>query len=537
MGEGRSPAGVLVAGEEVMKNLPVGIQTFEKLISENYLYVDKTEYIYRLIKQSECYFLSRPRRFGKSLLVSTLKALFEGKRELFKGLWIYGADYDWHSCPVITFNLSSLPNTTERALATNLILAIEKNAREHHLQIPDKFLQSPSAALDYLVTEVARTHEGKVVILVDEYDHPILGNLPDGVELKAIQKLLQNFYATIKSLDEYLRFVFITGVSKFSQTSIFSGLNNLKDVSDRKEYASLLGYTQQELENCFGDRISRFADEKQTNMVHILGELKRWYNGYRFTENPQLVYNPFSILNSLDDFVFKNYWFQSGTPTFLVKLLLSNNYAVQEIDAVEIDKNDLGVMDVELPRLVPLLFQTGYLTIKKYDNETELMTLGYPNYEVEDSFTKFFMQYLTHRSTAQVRRDVEPLLNNLQDGDVDKFCSELTTVFANIPHTIHLKYEKYYQSLFYLLLHLMGAEINAEVATNTGRIDAVIKTTERIFVIEFKLGVFADQALDQIIEKKYYEKYLQDSRKIVLLGIAFDTHKKNIGECKSFVLS
>jgi hypothetical protein len=516
-----------------MKKLPIGVQTFEKLIRENYLYVDKTEHIYQLVTRGECYFLARPRRFGKSLLVSTLKALFEAKRELFVGLWIDSSDYAWDQYAVLDFNFSKIAHSTPGELNKTLLGRISELARLHDIPID---LEFPVLALNELVFALSRMGK-KVVFLIDEYDYPLLTHLTRPQHRSEIQGIMRSFYAAIKGLDEYARFVFLTGVSKFSQTSVFSGMNNLEDISFSTPHACMLGYTHSELEQYFSEYVAVFAGHKNCSTRQLVEKLTEWYDGYCFARGAERVYNPFSVLSSMKAQEFRNFWFKTGTPTFLADLLVASDYAVQEIDGVQVEEGELETMDLEFPRLIPLLFQTGYLTIKGSGETTDLLTLGYPNHEVADSFTKFLVQYLTHRSPVQVKRDVGVLLSDLQDNDIDAFCTRLKIVFANIPHTIHLKYEKYYQSLFYLLLHVMGAEIDAEVATNSGRIDAVVKMANRIVIIEFKLGAFADKALDQIIEKKYYEKHLADAREILLLGIAFDTKLNNVGECRSLVLA
>lgn len=515
-----------------MKKLPIGIQTFDKLINGNYLYVDKTEQIYHLVTQGQCYFLARPRRFGKSLLVSTLKALFEGRRELFAGLWIDSSDYDWETHVVLDFNFSTVAHKTPQELEEALTARVDALALLAGIPIKSRIA---TIALNELVLAVSRIGK-KVVFLIDEYDYPLLSHLLNQEHRSAIQEIMRSFYTTIKGLDEYTQFVFLTGVSKFSQTSVFSGLNNLRDITYRSEYVDLLGYTQQELKTCFTDRLTIFAHIKQVTVEQIFADLKQWYDGYRFTEDEQYVYNPFSILCCLDEYKFKNFWFRTGTPTFLFNLLTSNKYAIEQTDGAVLNSRDLDSMELERPRLIPLLFQTGYLTIQTYDQTTEQLRMTYPNKEVKSAFLSFFAAYLTNQDSGVVENQKDELLALLNAHNIHGFCSLLKIIFANIPHTIQLQHEKYYQSLFYVFMMLMGAKIQVEVATNIGRIDAVIETPERIFVIEFKLGMFANAALDQIIERKYYEKYLTNTREIMLLGISFDTQAKNISECQTAVV-
>jgi len=387
-----------------MKNLPIGIQAFEKAIHGNCLYVDKTKTIYLIATQGHWYFLSRPRRFGKSLLISTLEALFKNKRELFAGLWVDSSDYHWASYPVITIDFSGMQHTSEALLTQKLILAIKKNAKEYAIRIPQEFLNTPGSALDYLVTELART-QGPVVILVDEYDHPILGNLPNGSELGAIHKLLQSFYATIKSLDQYLHFVFITGVSKFAKTSIFSGMNNLEDLTFRPETAALLGYTSSELVTYFAPYLGLIATTQNTTQEQLLEKLTHWYDGYDFSGRAERVFNPFSILLFCKTKEFLAHWFETGTPTFLMRIIEEKKQLPQDFESLEIGDSDLfASYGPDQFDLVPLLVQTGYLTIKSYDAPAHIFTLSFPNQEVRIALSQNIAKYVSSLQTKDYNR-------------------------------------------------------------------------------------------------------------------------------------
>lgn len=510
-----------------MKKLPIGIQTFEKIIEENMLYVDKTEYIYNFVTTGETYFLSRPRRFGKSLLISTFKSLFEGRRDLFKDLWIDGSDYDWRPHPVIAISFARIAFHNPEVLRENLIDVLNDHAHAYGCTIGNSKL--PGRVLSELVVQLARQH-GKVVILIDEYDYAILKHLTNSPHLHEIHQTLQGFYATIKDLDAHLRFVFITGVSKFSRTSIFSGMNNLKDLTMNTSAATLLGYTHEELISNFDGYITAMADQQKMTFDETVQKLTDWYDGYRFTEEQTYVYNPFSILLCLDEKKIKNYWFETGTPTFLAKLILAKKYAVQDIKATQANAEALGSMDVDDIKLLPLMQQTGYLTLSNYDPETKMFTLDYPNREVELSFMFYLFSYFA-KATGDGYLYALNLSRAFKNGDIAELCKQLKILFADIPYTIQLPYEKFYQSIFYMICKLMGVYIQVEVATNAGRIDAVVFTNKNIYIVEFKIDTVADEALDQIFTKRYYEKYLNDGREIIPLGITFDMKTKNVREC------
>ena len=382
-----------------MKKLPIGIQTFEKLINDDHLYVDKTKLIYQLIQTATVYFLSRPRRFGKSLLLSTLEAIFKGKKELFKGLWIYDQPFDWQEYPVIRIDFSKKHIGTCAELKEFIINELQDIAKHYNIALVREYYDDIFAELIKKLTET-----GKVVVLVDEYDKPILGHITDIKTAKKIQETLKGFYAVLKASDEYLKFVFLTGVSKFSKVGVFSGLNNLNDITMNENYAELLGYTQQELEHYFVEEISILKDKEGLSSAEILTKIQLWYNGYRFSQAPTSVYNPFSTLLLFNNMSFKNYWFESGTPTFLLNLIKAQQYDIRNLSAFEADESVFTSYELDHLGVEALLYQTGYLTIKKffaYSTEDKLYTLDYPNFEVEDSFLK----HLTD-SFGSVRKEI-----------------------------------------------------------------------------------------------------------------------------------
>ena len=503
-----------------MKILPIGIQTFSDMILNDYLYVDKTEKIFNLVKNPKgVYFFARPRRFGKSLLISTLNEIFEGEKELFKGLWIYKSDYVWEKYPVVRIDFSK-KKAENRDDLKGFILYQLKNIAEKYgvLLARNKY----DEAFDELLSKLSPIN--KVVILIDEYDKPIIDNIENKKLAVELREILKGFYTIIKACDEHIRFVFLTGVSKFSKAGVFSGLNNLKDISMDVKYSSLLGITKEEMEISFKNHIDHFAETEKINRAELIKKITHWYNGFCFSETCEKVFNPFSMLLLFDNLRFRNYWFESGTPSFLIKLIKEKNFDIKKIENLEIREEELSTCEIEDLSLVPLLFQTGYLTIKGYDNEFMTYMLGYPNYEVENSF-----QYALLRSYSYTETNgyLVSLIRALRNDDFEEFFDTLSIFFANIPYDLQINKEKYYQTVFYLIFSLIGLKIDAEVKTNKGRIDAVIIDKD-IYVFEFKLSGDKDKALTQIKEKKYFEKYQGTGKDIYLFGVEFTD--KNVGE-------
>ncbi|NQY74417.1 MAG: ATP-binding protein [Candidatus Margulisbacteria bacterium] len=518
------------------RGLPIGIQTFEGMIRGNYTYVDKTEYLYKLANvqsndpkaQGGRYFLSRPRRFGKSLLISTLEAIFKGRKELFKGLWIEKSDYNWNPYPVIKLDLSLPSSSDPEALRSGLCKRVKEAAQE--LQVSLDLNQSPHELLGDLIQSAASTGE-KVVVLIDEYDKPIIDQLKNTEVAKQNREILKDFYGVLKSQDEHIRLVFLTGVSKFSKVSIFSGLNNLNDITMDSKYATLLGYTQEELEHYFEGWISELGESIKMDKQTTLKEIKKWYNGYQFSKADDAVYNPFSTLLLFDKKDFLSHWFETGTPTFLIDLLKQQQYGVPDIENAGIDESAFSSYEIDDLQVLPLLYQTGYLTIKSYDTESSLYKLGYPNHEVKAAFSRSLLENFSKLHKGLTNSYIWQLIQALRADDLDGFFKIMKVFFANVPYDLKAGEEKYFQSIFYLILLLMGIKIDVEVHTNDGRIDGVIETKDRLYIIEFKLNAPATDGLDQIKEKKYYEKYLmRKDKSITLIGVSFDSKTRTIKE-------
>ncbi|MDM8519163.1 ATP-binding protein [Anaerolineales bacterium HSG6] len=510
-----------------MKELPIGVYTFENLITGNMLYIDKTEYIYNLVKPAQgVYFLSRPRRFGKSLLVSTLASLFAGRRDLFEGLWITEqTDYEFEPYAVLQFDFSKIKIKTAHQLEQYLREQVEQLAQEFGVTLN---YSNYSSRFAELIEKIGQTQ--KVVILIDEYDKPLLDNF-DNPEQDEMKETMKGFYGVIKGSDAYLRFVLLTGVTKFARVSIFSDLNNLDDLTMDRAYAEMLGITQAELEDYFADRIDQLARVKQISRDTLLERIKIWYDGYRFTTKESYVYNPFSTLLLFKKQEFFPHWFVTGTPTFLIKLIQRGRISFHKLyEDVKVSERNFATYRLDKLKPLPLLLQTGYLTIKDvHGNDfNRRYSLNYPNFEVKHAF---LFSVLDEFSNLEVSGEgyLYELIDCLREGDLEGMFEYLNVFFATVPYDLHIKNEKYYQTIFYSVFQLIGLQIEAEVKTNKGRIDAVVETTDSIYIFEFKLFGTAEEALTQIKEKNYAQKYLKHGKQILLVGVEFDQQKKNIG--------
>ena len=503
-----------------MKNLPIGIQTFRDIIQNDYLYVDKTEKIFDLVKNPKgVYFLSRPRRFGKSLLISTLNEIFEGEKELFKGLWIYKSDYNWEKYPVVRIDFSKEKAENKDDLKGFIIYQLKNIADKYGILLTrDKYYE----AFDELLIKLSQIN--KVVILIDEYDKPIIDNIENKELAVELREILKGFYTIIKACDEYIRFVFLTGVSKFSKAGVFSGLNNLQDISMGMKHSSLLGITREEMVDNFKDHADQFAESEGVSKPELIKNITYWYNGFCFSRNCEKVFNPFSMLLLFDNARFSNYWFESATPSFLIKLMKEKNFDIKRLKEMEVREESFGAYELENLAVLPLLFQTGYLTIKNYDKDFMTYILGYPNFEVENSF-----QYSLLNSYSGIHVDgyLIDLIRALRNDDFELFFDTLRIFFANIPYDLQISKEKYYQTIFYLIFSLIGLKVEAEIKTNKGRIDAVIIDKD-VYIFEFKFNGDKDNALRQIKEKGYFEKYQGAEKEIYLFGVEFND--RNIGD-------
>ncbi len=504
--------------------LTTSVYTFSKIIEQDFLYVDKTKYIFDLIEpQTGQYFLARPRRFGKSLTLSTLKSFFLGEKELFKGLYIYNKQIEWKKYPIIHLSLNKMRAKTADELEENLCLAIDDIAEDNGIIINRK---RSYQKFEKLIKEYHKID--KVVILIDEYDKPLLDNVNNISERVKIKNTLKDFYSTIKGNEDLLRFVFITGVSKFSKVSIFSELNNLDDLTMKTSFGTALGFTQEEVNNKYGYLIKKIAEKQNIDYRNLLEKLRINYNGYRFSKKSEKVYNPVSLTKFVQNGEIEHYWFETGTPTFLLELMKENNYDVRKLEELKLHSAAFSTYEIENLRVEPLLFQTGYLTIKDYNEKGGIYTLSYPNQEVKSAFLAYISDYYTPVAKEYTPNYIFELQEAVEKNDIDEFMKLLNVFYANIEYDLHIKHEKYYQTIFYVVFALIGLRINTEVKTNQGRADVVIQTDTHIYIFEFKLFDTAKNAMKQIDSKKYYEKYLLEKKEIVLIGVGFDIENRNI---------
>ena len=514
-----------------MKKLPLGITTFADIRDKNanFLYVDKTAFVSQLIDAGKYYFLSRPRRFGKSLFVDTLSDLFQAKKTLFQGLAIYDK-WDWDvPYPVIHIEFNTGDFRSKESIEKRILNVLKENQVKLAVECEDK--TDMSACFSELIARTHKKYQEKVVILIDEYDKPILDNLTDKAMALTARDILKTFYGVIKSNDRYLKFVFITGVSKFSKMNLFSGLNNLTDITIRPKYAAICGYTQRDIKTTFRERLNGVDLEK----------LKQWYNGYNYLGGEQnQVYNPYDILLFIDnDCEYKDYWWETGNPSFLIKKLSEQQYYIPNLENIVVSDKTLNAFDIEYIDLVALLWQTGYLTfankIQNFD-DTFNYQLKVPNREIQKSLNQLFINYLTNQP-ANTLINQQKIYHDIST-DLDQLKFTLTGLFASIPYhnyanNIIAHYEGYYASVVFTYLMSLGFPCIAEDVTQIGRIDLTLKLPKRIVIIEFKVDQ-ENKALAQIKQKKYYEKYRPEADRegldIYIVGICFGSHDKNITE-------
>lgn len=515
--------------KETFRRYPIGIQNFGELRNNNYVYVDKTGLIYRLTHTNKVYFLSRPRRFGKSLLVSTLEAYFLGKKELFKGLAMESLEKEWNTYPVLHVDFSgSKYNSVD-----NLKAAINKQLllweRVYGREEGDTTF---SLRFESVIHRAYEQTGQQVVVLIDEYDSPMLDSNNDYETQKEIRNIMRDFFSPLKKSDPYLRFVFLTGISKFSQMSIFSELNNLQNISMRDDYSAICGITEQELRAQLQIDIEQMAQANNESYEEACVHLKQQYDGYHFSENCEDIYNPFSLFNAFAQKKYANFWFSTGTPTFLIDILQECDFDIRELDGTTATAEQFDAPSDRITDPLPVLYQSGYLTIKGYDPDFQIYTLTYPNKEVGKGFIESLMPAYVHLPARENTFYVVSFIKDLRVGKLDECLERLKSFFASIPNKLDNKKEKHYQTIFYLFFRLMGQYIDVEVDTSVGRADAVVKLADTIYVFEFKVDGTPEEALAQINSKGYAIAYEAGNRKIIKVGVNFDSATRTIGTWK-----
>ena len=506
------------------KIYPIGIQNFESLRKDGYFYIDKTALIYQLVKTGRYYFLSRPRRFGKSLLLSTLEAYFQGKKELFEGLAMEKLEKDWIKYPILHLDLNigkyDAPDSLDKIL-NEALLGWEAlyGSREGESTLALRFKG--------VVDRACKLTGQRVVILVDEYDKPLLQAIGNEALQTEYRNTLKPFYGVLKTMDGSIKFGMLTGVTKFGKVSVFSDLNNLDDISMREPYVGICGMTEKEIHDNLDLELHELAAARKMTYEEVCAKLKEYYDGYHFVENTEGIYNPFSLLNTFKYNKFGSYWFETGTPTYLVELLKRNHYDLERMAHEETDADVLNsIYGDDQP--IPVIFQSGYLTIKGYDERFGLYRLGYPNREVEEGFIKFLMPFYTRFNKQESAFEIQKFVREIEIGEVDAFFRRLQSFFADTPYELVKDLELHYQNVLFIVFKLVGFYVKAEYHTSEGRVDLVLQTDKFIYVMEFKLDGTAEEALQQIDERHYARPFLSDIRKLFKIGVNFSAKTRNI---------
>ena len=504
---------------------PIGIQSFSEIREHGYVYVDKTALMYKLLSEGKYYFLSRPRRFGKSLLISTLEAYFLGKKELFEGLAVAELEKDWVEYPVLHLDLNTEKYDSPEVLYNKLVGSIEYwegiyGRNESEKSLPTRF--------EGIIRRAKEKTCRNVVILVDEYDKPMLQAIGNDELQKAYRDTLKSFYGALKSMDACIRFAMLTGVTKFGKVSVFSDLNNLNDISMDHRYYDICGISEVELHQYFDSEIHGLAQANNQTYEQACEQLKVDYDGYHFTYDTPGMYNPFSILNTLSKQRYGSYWFETGTPTFLVELLQKADYNLEEMSEVETDADVLGsIFNDDNP--IPVIYQSGYLTIKGYDNEFGLYKLGFPNREVENGFLKFLLPFYTSKNRISAPLEIRNFVNDIKSGNAEGFMQRLQSFFAGAKFDQVAKdTENWFQNVVFIVTTLCGLYIEAEHQTSNGRIDLVLKTDKYIYVLELKYDGSAEDALKQIDDKGYTLPWQSDGRIVIKVGANFSSSLRRL---------
>ena len=516
--------------ESLQRRYPIGIQTFFKIREENYLYIDKTEYIYQMTHSASGYvFLSRPRRFGKSLLASTLHSYFSGRKELFRGLAMERLETEWTEYPVLHFDMSMAKHVDKERLERLLDFMLSDYERAFGLDATDG---DANLRLTRLIKRAYEQTGRQVVVLIDEYDAPLLDVVHEKENLDVLRNVMRNFYSPLKACDPYLKFVFLTGITKFSQLSIFSELNNIKNISMDEPYAAICGITEEEMLTQMQEDMDRLAAKLDVTPEEVLEKLKENYDGYHFTFPSPDIYNPFSLLNAFADGKFGSYWFGSGTPTYLIKMLEKFGVEPSEIGNNHAEVSAFDAPTETMTDIIPLLYQSGYITIKDYDESIDLYTLDIPNKEVRLGLMKSLLPNYVASKTRETTTMVAYLSRDIRNDDMDSALRRLQTFLSTIPYCDNTGYEGHYQQMFYIIFSLLGSFVDVEVRTPRGRVDVVLRTKTTLYVMELKLDRTAGEAMEQINLKNYPERFALCGLPVVKVAINFDSERCTIGEWK-----
>ena len=520
----------------MVDNLPLGIQNFREIIEGGYVYADKTKFVYTLINDAKYYFLSRPRRFGKSLLLDTIAEAFSGDRELFKGLFIYGSDYNFEKHPVLRLDMSNIANETPEALKDELSIALRERVNVEGFAID---YSRPSTILKTLIEALYKKHNKRVVVLIDEYDKPILDNINNVEVAEANRDVLRGFYGVLKSMDPFLRLVFITGVTKFTKTSIFSGLNNLRDITLTRKYANICGITIEDLDKYFGEYINNLAmHEDFRHYKSLCDSILEWYDGYSWDGKTRVI-NPYSLLGLFSEETFSCFWYASGTPSFLIELIKQKPSSFLTLNDIEISERALDTFDINKMSIAPLLFQTGYLTVDetRFREGMRSYLLKLPNREVREAFNLNIISEFTEADGHFAESAYWRIKGSLKDGDLNSVLDTLKGLFASIPYQLHISHESYYHSIFFAIMNLLGFDVDAEVSVSGGRIDGVLEIDDKVYIMEFKyepcpsdatpevkqelFNTALEKGMMQIEDRGYCKKYAGSGKNIYQAAFAF----------------
>ena len=516
--------------EDLQRLYPIGIQTFSKIREGNYLYIDKTAYVYRMTHSASSYmFLSRPRRFGKSLLTSTLHSYFSGRKDLFHGLAMEKLEKEWTEYPVLHFDMSTAKHADSEQLLQELNLKLY-GYEQIYGRLEEEV--NPNQRLMGLIKRAYEQTGKKVVVLIDEYDAPLLDVVHERENLDVLRNIMRNFYSPLKACDPYLRYVFLTGITKFSQLSIFSELNNIKNISMDEPYAAICGISEDEIRLQMKDDLEGLAKKLEITPEEALMKLKENYDGYHFTSPSPDIYNPFSLLNAFADGKFGSYWFGSGTPTYLINMLKKFGVEPSEIGNNRVSVEDFDAPTERMTSIIPLLYQSGYITIKNYDEELDLYTLNIPNKEVRIGLMKSLLPHYVGSKAPETTTMVAYLSRDIRNGDMDTALRRLQTFLSTIPQCDNTKYEGHYQQVFYIIFSLLGYYVDVEVRTPRGRVDIVLRTKTTLYVMELKLDKSAGEAMEQIDLKNYPERFALCGLPVVKVAVSFDSERCTIGDWK-----